>query len=482
MTQTLTKISMQPARCGLDLGDGSERAEYVNQDYILQTLGRPHRYIGLMYTYYPNDKEWPQRISEACKDMEIHFQWDYPYDDYFPYRGGPDGDTTGEPFTCMRDVRRHGQDVALTLTIDCSLPEETLRHIARELKPFGRMRLRINHECGGDWFTHNQRYSYREIGAFFAKFAAIVKEEAPQIQTVFCGASVADPSRPDSPLAHEEDFTPPILASDIWSMDCYLALHYGWPFDVCEKDGQSWTVNPVEPFFEGLRRTSERMTQVNGGRVRPLVISEFNTDGDVTGPLRQGDSIRKFVEKVKKEDAAWFDGFSMYQFRDRGRLGLEIEDPNNKAVGIPQPILRRYKEILKDPYFMPEMKEKEQTVLPAVLRWGGSQDADGIAIGVTLEKSPEFFEITFEEPLNLMIECNGRWFYKAPETKTVDLMPAFFESPVEDGTALTLKIFAPPAGGENDPSQGEDWAVNYYTTMEKMPELRIRYESVCDVD
>ena len=73
----LKRITLNPARCGLDLGDGSERAEYVNQDYILNVLGRPHRNIGIMYTYYPKDKEWPQRISEACKDMEIHFQWDY---------------------------------------------------------------------------------------------------------------------------------------------------------------------------------------------------------------------------------------------------------------------------------------------------------------------------------------------------------------------------------------------------------------------
>ena len=38
---------LRPAKCGLDLGDGSERAEYVDQDYILQTLGRPHRNINI---------------------------------------------------------------------------------------------------------------------------------------------------------------------------------------------------------------------------------------------------------------------------------------------------------------------------------------------------------------------------------------------------------------------------------------------------
>ena len=37
----MKKLHMGPAQCALDLGDGSERAEYVNQDYILHKLGRP---------------------------------------------------------------------------------------------------------------------------------------------------------------------------------------------------------------------------------------------------------------------------------------------------------------------------------------------------------------------------------------------------------------------------------------------------------
>ncbi len=477
----LSKVYLKPAKCGLDLGDGSERAEYVNQDYILNTLGRPHRNIGIMYTYYPKDKEWPERISVACKDMEIHFQWDYPYDDYFPYRGGLDGDTKGQPFEQMRDIRRHGQDVALTLTIDCSLTDDYLRQIAKELKTFGRMRLRINHECCGDWFTHNQRFSYQEVGEFFVRFAKIVKEEAPHISIIFCGGAVKDPSAEDSEVEYEKEFTEAFEVADIWSNDCYLALHYGWPFDVCEKGGQSYAVNPVDPFIERLAKTSKRLTKINHGECKPFVISEFNTDGDVTGPRRQGESIKRFVDKLKEQESGWFDGFSMYQFRDRGRLGLEIEDPNNNTVGIPQPILKDYKEILKDPFFMPELDVQEEVSFPVQMRWGGAEDAEGVAIALTLEKTPEFCEITFEEELNLMIEINGRWFYKAPGTKTIDLMPAFFENPVEDGTELTLKIFAPPASGENDPSQGEDWAINYYCTMEKMPQLRIRYESVQDV-
>ena len=42
-------LHMGPAECAVDLGDGSERGEYVDQDYILQKLGRPHRAVNLMY-------------------------------------------------------------------------------------------------------------------------------------------------------------------------------------------------------------------------------------------------------------------------------------------------------------------------------------------------------------------------------------------------------------------------------------------------
>ena len=50
------RIHMGKAKCAVDLGDGSERGEYVDQDYILAKMGRPHRSISLMYCYYPLDE------------------------------------------------------------------------------------------------------------------------------------------------------------------------------------------------------------------------------------------------------------------------------------------------------------------------------------------------------------------------------------------------------------------------------------------
>ena len=114
MDLPLTRIHRGPARTAMDLTDGSERGEYVSQDYILKTLGRPMRSINLMYCYYPLDKTFPVRARHAFADRSVAFQWDYPYDDYFPYTGGLKGTRNGEVFRQMQDIRRHGQDVTLT--------------------------------------------------------------------------------------------------------------------------------------------------------------------------------------------------------------------------------------------------------------------------------------------------------------------------------------------------------------------------------
>ena len=61
--------------------------------------------------------------------------------------------------------------------------------------------------------------------------------------------------------------------------------------------------------------------------------------------------------------------------------------------------------------------------------------------------------------------------------KRQDMMSAFFEKPLEGAADLTLRIFAPPASGENDLSI-EDGLMNSYTTIEKIPDIRIRFEPV----
>ena len=470
-------VHMGKAKCAVDLGDGSERGEYVDQDYILHKLGRPHRSISLMYCYYPLDKEFPGRISEVMKDADVKFQWDYPYDDYFTYKGGLEGNRDDEPFTCMRDIRRHGQDVTLTLTADPNISDEQIRAIAEDLRTFGRVFLRVNHENTGNWFSFNKRASYQEVADFYCKFVKIVHETAPNVQMILCTGGIEDPK--SEKIVMEKEFAQSVKDTDIWSVDKYMALHWGWPFDVALRDQESkqYKRDKVEMTYNMTKRSYERFKVINGGVSKPMVMSEFNADGDVTGAYDQAVMVKDFCDMLKEDPELWFSGFTFYQFRDRGRLGLEIEDPNNQNVGIEQPVLKTYRELIHDDFFMPEMKRGGEVSLPAKLRWGNSEDAEGLEIPIHFYGDPHFCELAFEDESNLMIEINGKWFYKSPKAKVIDLMSAFYENRLDGEKDLTLRIFAPPASGENDLS-AEDGMFNSYQTIEKLPKIRIEYEPV----
>lgn len=473
------ELHMGPAKCAVDLSDGSERGSYVNQDYILHKLGRPHRAINLMYCYYPLDKGWPVRASIAHASDSVSFAWDYPYDDYFTYKGGLNGNLQEEPFTFMRDVRRHGQDVLLTLTIDPHVTDEHLIAIAKDLTTFGRMCLRINHEATGNWFSFNKRCSYQEVADFFVRFHKIIKQYAPNVQTILCIGGIEHLEKEE--MEKEAEFTEAVRHTDIFSVDKYMALHWGWPYDVAEHGGSSHRRDTVKKTYELTKRSFERFSYLCGGTKKPMVMSEFNADGDVTGPYDQVKMIEEFCNMLKEEPATWFSGFTFYQFRDDGRLGLEITDPNNKEVGIEQPALKAYKDIIHDDYFYPSFHKSGEVSFPITLRWGSFEDSTGLTIPLHFEKNPHFAEVIFDDELkdlNLMMELNGHWFYKAPGVKTIDFMEVFFEKPLNGACDLELKIFAPPASGENDPSQGSDWTENYYTVIKKLPNVRLRFEPI----
>ena len=462
-------LHMGPAECAVDLGDGSERGEYVDQDYILQKLGRPHRAVNLMYCYYPNDDKWPGRASVVHADPSVQFAWDFPYDDYFTYKGGLNGTLDDEPFTYMRDVRKHGQDVLLTMTIDPKLTDDHIIAIAKDLRTFGRVLLRINHEATGNWFSFNKRASYEEVAAFFTHCCEIIHREAPNVKTIICLDGCKELE--DEKMEMEDIFAEASRAADIVSVDRYMALHWGWPYDVAEEGGDTFARYAVDKIYNLAKKSYERYTYVNNGVKKPMVLSEFNADGDVTGAYDQADMLKEFCEMLKADKEKWLSG----------RLGLEIEDPNNANVGIEQPILNTYREIIHEDFFSPSMDEGSEITLPATLRWGGSEDAEGVAVPLHFEKNPVFCEVYFDEQtidMNLMMELNGHWFYKAPGVKCIDMMSAFFKKPLESEADMSLKIFAPPASGENDPSQGEDWMTNYYAELKALPEVRIRFAPI----
>jgi hypothetical protein len=303
----------------------------------------------------------------------------------------------------------------------------------------------------------------------------VIREHAPNVQTIICIGGIEDLNSGE--IVKEQEFACTIPAADIWSVDKYMALHWGWPYDTALKGGSSHSRGSYAETYEMTKASFRRFTELNGGVPKPMVMSEFNADGDVTGPYDQCSMVEGFFRMLREDDETWLSGINFYQFRDRGRLGLEIEDPNNPAVGIPQPVMQTFRKWIQDPLFLPQMTEAGEASLPATLRWGGAEDAEGLAIETVLEGTPHFCELTFSDDGNYMIECCGKWFYKAPQTKFVDLMPAFFDGQIKDRQTLTIRLFAPPADGKND-LERPDGLMNSYTTVTELPQLRVAYAPV----
>lgn len=477
----IKKFVLTPAKCAVDLGDGSERGLYVNQDYILNKLDRPHRGISLMYCYYPLDETWPKRAQDAFKDQDVKFAWDYPYDNYFPYTGGLNGSSDGEVFKRMQDIRKHGQDIILTLTVDPHVSDDHIIAIAKDLRPYGRLLLRMNHECTGDWFTFNKRCSYQEVADFFVRFTNIIHEYAPNVQMILCAGTVTDETAPK--IEKEEEFIEAVRATDIFSMDQYMALNWGWPFEVAEVDNFQHKRATVKEVYQNTKNTFKRLVEICNGNVKPMVMSELNADGDVTGAYEQAMMVKDFCDYIKNDPERWFSGFTLYQFRDDGRLGLEITDPNNSDVGIEQPLLKVYKDIINDDFFKPELKDLGEVQMPVTLRYGSSEDAEGISIPLDFEGDPVFAEANFDNSLldaNLMFEINGKWFYKAPGVKCIDFMSAFYNKRLTGPCRINLNIIAPPSLGINEDNGKSDWDVNYYTQLKELPNIRLRFRPIIE--
>ncbi len=478
----VNKVLLKAASCALDLGDGSERGLYVNQDYILQKLKKTHRGISLMYTYYPNDKGWPLRASIAFPQKVPSGAWNYPYEDYFPYEGGLNGNREGEPFKFMKEIRSHGQDVVLTLTIDPELDEEHLIALAKDLRPYGRLLLRINHECTGSWFCFSRRASYEKIAAFFVKCCKVFHQYAPNVKLILC-AGMYD--KASGKIEMEDTFLEAFKECDIWSGDQYLALHWGWPVDVAKKGGSSFACYDCDEVYEKSKATFKRLKEITG-QEKPFVLSELNADGDVTGPYGQAEIMEHFMQRLLDDGEKWLSAFTMYQFRDDGRLGLEITDPNNSSVGIEQPLLASYRKMLHKEFFSPKIEVMEEASFPATLSWASSEDAQGLQTMLHIEKVPHFAELYFDKDLidlNLVIQLGTYTFYKKPGVKCLDMMSYFFDNPVKECLDLPLTIFAPPKDGLNHPADGDEsknggWMQKTFTVIPKMPEIRIDYEAV----
>lgn len=483
---SVRKVILGPWDCALDLGDGSERGLYVNQDYILRKLKKIHRGINLMYTYYPHDEGWPGRASAAhARKNTADGLCQYPYDDYFPYRGGAEGLRNDEPFCSMKDIRRHGMDVVLTITMDPFLTEPELVKLAEDLRPYGSLLLRVNHECTGNWFSFNRRASYPQLASFFIMVCRVMHEHAPNVKVILCAGMWQEET---GRLEMEDVFLEAYKVADIWSGDQYLSLHWGWPHDIASKETDRYACWGAEAVYRKAKNTYLRIKEITG-QDKPMFLSELNCDGDVTGPFAQASILKQFMELLQNDTDRWLSAFTLYQFRDDGRLGLETTDPNNNQVGIEQPLLEAYSHQLHRPFFSQKIEIAGKIDLPAELSWKSSENAEGIELTCRFNRTPCFFELYFDGELknmNIIMEFGGYWFYKAPGTGFVDLMPYFFDKPLSGAGEMPLRFFCPPADGMNHPESGEnpyeapdgEWLYTSRTIMPSLPRIRIEEEPV----
>lgn len=230
----IKKVELKQKKTRLILSNGSERGDYIELDYILKSLNRIHDGIQLLKTYYPNDEKWSDkyRISEITDKKNINYAWDYEYDDYHPFDIFSDESITIKQFY---DIKQHGSDIHLTLTMDLGITDGEIIEIVKQLVPFGRIFLRINHEANGMWFNYNKLNSYQEVSNFFIRCHKIIKRYADNIFTVFNITSdmfVKEKLVKDCFLKlGDNELKEALEISDYWSIDKYVSLHYSWPFE-----------------------------------------------------------------------------------------------------------------------------------------------------------------------------------------------------------------------------------------------------------
>ncbi|OQA23828.1 MAG: hypothetical protein BWY59_02496 [Verrucomicrobia bacterium ADurb.Bin345] len=458
---------LAPPPCSAGITDGSERGDYVPQSHLLKIIGRPHHVVNLMFQYYPDMDGWPTQ----------GVNWHGFYrnnslnkgDGYFPLVLEPGGRWGQAYLRQIADVRAHGQEPQLTLTLHANTPDETLARIADSLHPFAPMRIRINHECNGVWFHFNQVWSYKEVSDLFVRFHRILHERAPGVQTVACWNGPGDTiENPDTPNPNRGQLTddqlgPMFRIADIVSYDQYAALHYGWPdpdFDPA-RPTQFFRIAPATWWrvFEDFHRT---ICTLRGGET-PIEVHEVNEDAELAGAEGQAQWLTAFYREAAARRLPWLTNITFYQFRDRGGLGLEQEDPQDASRGRPTPALSAYADAIRQPHFDLSLTRgaQEPARVPADLLWRSPVDAAGIEYTYPLRNAAERVLFTCTPKAHLLVEHAGRWVIKPRGISQIPLARG------PECSDFSIRVFAPPPDGRNNQSDA------FVYTLDEPPEVLV---------
>ncbi len=463
----IRKARLAPPPCTIGITDGSERGDYVAQSHLLDAIGRPHHVVNLMFQYYPDMADWPTQ-GVKWRGFFRNGQLNKG-DGYFPLVL-EEGGTWGQLYLRqIEDVRSHGQEPQLTLTIHCDTPDETLVRIAKSLAPYGRMRIRINHECNGIWFYFNQRWSYAQVSDFFIRFHNILHEHAPLVQTVACwNGRGEDYNKPKGFVSNwgkltEDQLAPMFRVADIVSYDQYASLHYGWPdpnFDP-KKPSQFFKV-PFDSWWTLLDEAYADLCEARGGPI-DFEVHEINEDAELVGDAAQARWTTKFYKEVVRRKLPWLRNITFYMFRDRGGLGLEREDVDDPAKFKAVPALAAYRDAIDHPWFAmkAETAERKLEARDLAMKWISPTDAEGREFEFKLPSAARRFSLSLPKASALLVGHGDRWIVKEPGVERVKLERAAGPKPVR------VKIFALPADGK------DNFAGAYVESFSTAPVVRV---------
>lgn len=447
---SIAQIQLLTPPCTLGLTVGSERGTYVSQRHVLQRVGRPHHVVNLMFQHYPDMKDWPTQgvnYHGFYRNRQLNAG-----DGYFPLSLDADGVWGQEFLRQIADVRAHGAEPQLTLTLHADTPDATLIRIAESLRPFTPMRIRINHECNGTWFHFNERWTYGQVAALFVRFHNILHQYAPGVRTVACWNGNAEnlyvPADRQPPRGRltDDELAPAFRAADMVSVDQYTSLHYGWPdpsFDP-SNPSQSFRVDP-EAWWIEMQNIHAAICAVRESET-DLEIHEVNNDADIVGDEGQAAWIRSFYGEVAARALPWLKNITFYQFRDRGGLGLEREslaDPNRYED---LPSLAAYCQAIGDSYFAMRTQRGpggDLTTHDVELAWSGPTEATGLRF--TFDNGPRSpVDLILPARQHLLVHADAAWHVKPVGEDRVRLGPA------ADGGSRLVDVFLPPPDGRNN--------------------------------
>lgn len=377
----LNQVTLKRNKTRLILSNGSERSDFVPVDEIFAKLGRIHDGIQLLKTYYPKDPAWSnsQKISAVTAKKEVHYAWDYEYEDYHPLDIWEKESITRQQIEALKS---YGSDLHLTLTLELALSDAEIAQIAQALEPYGRVFLRINHEANGNWFRYSRQHTFQEYSDFFVRCHKIIKNHSANIFTVFnlsADSFVNEKLVVDRFLyLSEGQLREALNAADYWSIDKYVSLHYGWPFEP-EITGKStaYFKGSIDHWWQLIEETYLKMIWHNHLVAKPLFINEFNSDSDVDGYEDQAQTIAGVYNRLAQGEFDWLAGIALYQFRDYGGLGLE---KGNLEEYQPLPALKAYQEAIGKFQYQLVVAEQEWQYSDYTFTWKDSDHIRGLHI------------------------------------------------------------------------------------------------------